>query len=350
MGLYKRGKKWYCCIADSEGKLIRKSLSTDKRVAELILAEMRKQIELQKFGVLPKDIPEQQTEPHKTLETLRREFFDYLKFKGRSDGYFENFYYLWQHLVVAGKLVYLKEFTLKLVQAWAAEKLEEGLKGQTINQYVSSLRAFTGWCLAQGYCDVDPLAKWERLKESDKNFRRDLNVEEVEAIVRAEWDDEYRLRWLVYFATGLRNTAGAELSWEWIDWRQEILVLPIKSNKSKRELRLPLHPVLAAALKRWREKQGNPEAGGIFPKTSRKQLLMRFRRVCKAAGVDLRGVCIHSVRHTTATMLYKASGKNLKAVQEVLGHRNIATTALYLHVDDDLKRSAVENLGFSFGA
>lgn len=77
-----------------------------------------------------------------------------------------------------------------------------------------------------------------------------------------------------------------------------------------------------------------------------KNPLEQFRRVCKWVGIDLHGVCLHSIRHTVASRMYEATNGNLKAVQELLGHASIATTARYLHVEDGIKREAVAALCF----
>lgn len=74
--------------------------------------------------------------------------------------------------------------------------------------------------------------------------------------------------------------------------------------------------------------------------------MAEFRKACKRVGIDLRGICLHSIRHTVASRMYEATNGNLKAVQELLGHTCIATTAKYLHVEDGIKRTAVEALSY----
>lgn len=347
MGLYKRGKRWYGSVVNAEGKLIRKSLSSDRRVAERILAQMREQFELQRFGLLPKSLPEACS---KDMESIRREFYEQAKLKGRSDGYFLVFNHLWKQLIVKQGIRNPEGLTIKLVREWAAEQFRRGNKGQSINQRASMLRAFTKWCTQQGYYTSDPLAQWERVKVSEKDYRRDLEVSEIEAILANEEDPEFRLRWEVYFLTGFRKMAGAALSWEWIDWQQRVIVLPIKYNKSKRTHPLPMHPHLYKSLLTRYEEKGRPTEGRVFSAVSSNYLLDRFKKVCTAAGIDLRGVCLHSVRHTFAMLIYTASGGNVKLVQKVLDHQNIATTGEYLHADNGAIRDTLENLGITFEA
>lgn len=347
MGLYKRGNKWYCSIVDANGTLIRRSLSKDKRVAERILAQMREQIALQKFGILPRSLPAFAGDRKKSLSDIEREFLDYAKFKGRSKAYFEHFEQVWNQLVVNQGIKSLEQISLEHIVTWASRQQAKGNKGQSINQRVSTLKAFSKWAVKRGYYDHDPLIGWEPLQEDDKAHRRDLRPEEIARILSFEWDGEYKLRWLVYFTTALRSSAGASLSWEWIDWKERLIILPPIHNKSKKELRLPMRTELHEALRFVHKTKGSPETGRVFSPIRRTSLLRRFRLVCERAGIDLSGVCLHSVRHTAATMYYKATG-NLKAVQEILGHSSIATTSLYLHSNDDDKRDTIEGLDFSF--
>ena len=68
-----------------------------------------------------------------------------------------------------------------------------------------------------------------------------------------------------------------------------------------------------------------------------------FKRCAARAGLSGH-FSIHSLRHTYACHLYKASGWNLRLVQKQLGHSNIATTQVYADVMDPDMRRALERL------
>ncbi len=68
-----------------------------------------------------------------------------------------------------------------------------------------------------------------------------------------------------------------------------------------------------------------------------------FKRWAKKAGLPVR-YSIHSLRHTYATRLYRASGYNLRLVQKQLGHSSVATTQVYADVLDEDMDEALTNL------
>lgn len=68
-----------------------------------------------------------------------------------------------------------------------------------------------------------------------------------------------------------------------------------------------------------------------------------FRNCADAVGIPAR-FSIHSCRHTYASMLYRASGYNLRLVQKQLGHRSIQTTQIYADILSEDALVAVENL------
>lgn len=67
-------------------------------------------------------------------------------------------------------------------------------------------------------------------------------------------------------------------------------------------------------------------------------LLMLFKEIYELAGIRTSS---HSGRRTFATRL-NAKGIGMKAIQHLMGHKNISTTALYCEVSDDMLRNAVE--------
>lgn len=67
------------------------------------------------------------------------------------------------------------------------------------------------------------------------------------------------------------------------------------------------------------------------------------RKYAEKAEIDKENFSPHKLRHTAATLMYKHGNVDIRALQDILGHENIATTQIYTHVDDERLRDAVNS-------
>lgn len=67
------------------------------------------------------------------------------------------------------------------------------------------------------------------------------------------------------------------------------------------------------------------------------------KKELQKAGLDTTKYSVHKLRHTAATLMYQYGKTDIRALQELLGHKSISTTEIYTHVDNSQVRSAVEN-------
>jgi integrase/recombinase XerC len=123
---------------------------------------------------------------------------------------------------------------------------------------------------------------------------------------------------------------------------------------------MPVLPRLGESLQEWerflesfkghRLRQGGVEFAGsdlVFPGRdggpfTNQAFNKRLSTACRQVGVPL--ISAHGLRHSAATLLLNDKGRNLKELQELLGHRSIATTARYAHIDKERLRSVVLDL------
>ncbi len=61
------------------------------------------------------------------------------------------------------------------------------------------------------------------------------------------------------------------------------------------------------------------------------------------AGFDTSIYSTHKLRHTAATLMYKHGQVDIRALQEILGHKNVSTTQIYTHIDNERLRTAVKS-------
>ena len=62
----------------------------------------------------------------------------------------------------------------------------------------------------------------------------------------------------------------------------------------------------------------------------------------KAAGLGEKEYSTHKLRHTAATLMHKHGGVDIRVLQKVLGHKNLGTTQIYTHIDDEQVKDAID--------
>ncbi len=223
-----------------------------------------------------------------------------------------------------------------------------GLAGSSIRRNISALRTWFRVMLAEGLVTQDPT---ERL-DSPQRWRslpEVLNVEEVTRLLAAPGLEEklaFRDRALLELAYG----AGLRVS-EWIglavkDVLLEESLLRVFGKGSKERL-VPIGRsaigAVAVYLRELRPVLERGQGKGILFLNARGEPLTRMgawkilRKYVTMAGIE-RPVSPHTLRHSFATHLLEG-GADLRAVQEMLGHADIATTQIYTHVDREYLRT-----------
>ena len=61
------------------------------------------------------------------------------------------------------------------------------------------------------------------------------------------------------------------------------------------------------------------------------------------AGLGDRGLSVHKLRHTAATLMYQHGNVDLLLLKEILGHENLGTTEIYTHINDQQLQNAIDN-------
>lgn len=223
-----------------------------------------------------------------------------------------------------------------------------GLAGSSIRRNISALRTWYRILLAEGVVTTDPT---ERL-DSPQRWRtlpEVLSVEEVTRLLAAPQLEErlaFRDRAMLELAYG----AGLRVS-EWIGLAvKDVLLeegLVRVFGKGSKERLVPIgRSAIGAVAVYVRELRPVLERGqgkGLLFLNGRGAPLTRMgawkilRKYVEQAGLE-KAVSPHTLRHSFATHLLEG-GADLRAVQEMLGHADIATTQIYTHVDREYLRS-----------
>jgi len=223
-----------------------------------------------------------------------------------------------------------------------------GLAPASIRRNVSAVRSYFKFLLGEGLVVRDPS---ERL-ETPKRWRtlpEVLGVEEIEKLLAAPSLDEplaFRDRAMLELAYG----AGLRVS-EWISLNVRDVMLKDHLirvfGKGAKERLVPIgRKAIGATAIYLRELRPSLEKGegkGVLFLNARGQPLSRMgawkilRKYVRLAGIT-KPVSPHTLRHSFATHLLEG-GADLRAVQEMLGHVDIATTQIYTHIDREYLRS-----------
>jgi integrase/recombinase XerD len=240
------------------------------------------------------------------------------------------------------------EITPAILREYVYSLKDLGLAGSSIRRNVSALRTWFRVLLAEGLVTHDPT---ERI-ESPQRWRtlpEVLTVEEVIALLAAPQLEEplaFRDRAMLELAYG----AGLRVS-EWITLAvKDVLLdegLVRVFGKGSKERLVPIgRNAIGAVAVYMRELRPVLERGaarGTLFLNSRGEPLTRMgawkilRKYVQMTGIE-KTVSPHTLRHSFATHLLEG-GADLRAVQEMLGHADIATTQIYTHVDREYLRS-----------
>lgn len=80
---------------------------------------------------------------------------------------------------------------------------------------------------------------------------------------------------------------------------------------------------------------------GKYRRINKRTVERIVKKYVELAGLDKEKYTPHKLRHTSATLLHKHGGVDVKTLQEILGHENVSTTQIYVHVDDETLRNAI---------
>lgn len=234
------------------------------------------------------------------------------------------------------------------VEAWFAGLSTRGLSAATAARRRSAVRQFYRFCLGEGWRSDDPSRRLDAPKQG-RPLPRTLSRDEVDRLLAAVAgrDGAAGLRLIALvelaYASGLRVSELLALRVEAV--RRDPAYLIVR-GKGGRERLAPLNASAREAVKAWllardaARPEKVPDSPWLFPSTGTSGHLTprRFAQLLDQAaidaGIDPSRVSPHVLRHAFATHLLEG-GADLRVVQTLLGHADIATTQIYTHVATD---------------
>ena len=225
------------------------------------------------------------------------------------------------------------------IRALVARLHREGLGPKSLRRLLAATRSFYRWLIREGRARSNPAAGI-RAPKAQSRLPRTLDADAVTRLLdfRAETPLEIRDKAIMelFYSSGLRLAELAALTWDRLDFGSGMVTVTGKGSKMRV---VPIGRIAAAALAEWHAARAGLRGSAqpavfissrgepIAPRT----IQARIRYWAKRQGLP-QDVHPHLLRHSFASHLLESSG-DLRAVQELLGHSNIATTQVYTHLD-----------------
>lgn len=222
------------------------------------------------------------------------------------------------------------------LRAFIAAEHRRGLSPKSLQRRLSACRSCYQWLLKHARIAASPAAGI-RAPKAPRKLPQVLDVDEAVQLVELPTDAPLGVRdraiLELFYSSGLRLSELCALRWRDLDLADGLVTVLGKGSKQRS---VPVGSHARKALEDWRrESQGQSDAP-VFPgrggaTITPRAVQIRLQRLAQRQGLFKR-VHPHLLRHSFASHVLESSG-DLRGVQELLGHADIATTQIYTHLD-----------------
>ena len=244
-----------------------------------------------------------------------------------------------------------RKVTLEQLDLFASTLRDLGIQPRSIARILSGVRSFYRFLTLEKEIPTDPTELLES-PQIGQHLPEVLTVEEIDRIEEAidvSLPEGVRDRAIVemLYSCGLRVSELCSLKMSDLYVKEEFIRV---HGKGRKERLVPIGSRALGELQKWFEvrqgiriKQG--EEDFVFLSTrrgshlSRITLFVYIKDYAQKAGIQKK-ISPHTFRHSFATHLLEG-GANLRAIQAMLGHENISTTEIYMHVDTSHLRQEI---------
>ena len=241
--------------------------------------------------------------------------------------------------------------TLEQLDQFAGQLREEGIHARSVARILSGVRSFYRFLTLEKEVEQDPTELLES-PQIGKHLPEVLSVEEIDSIINVidvSKPEGIRDRAIieVLYGCGLRISELCNLRISQLYLEDKYIRVKGKGSKER------LVPIEGVAIDRVREwlvtrmgyKVKPSEEDYVFvsltrgSRLSRISLFVYIKDYAERAGIK-KNISPHTFRHSFATHLLEG-GANLRAIQMMLGHEDISTTEIYMHIDKSKLRTEI---------
>ena len=225
------------------------------------------------------------------------------------------------------------------IRTYASQIFIEGLGAKSIQRRLSAIRSFMNYLSREGMIKNNP-AEGVKTPKAPKKLPEVLDIQQISQLLDIQETDPLSLRdkaiMELIYSSGLRLSEIVRLNPIDLNLSDKSLTVIGKGDKTRM---LPIGNEAIKSLRSWlscRNELANPEEEALFVgsrgnRLSRRSIQSRIKHWARKNGIQ-QDVYPHLLRHSFATHMLEASG-DLRAVQELLGHKDISTTQVYTHLD-----------------
>ena len=231
------------------------------------------------------------------------------------------------------------------VHSFLAALLKRGLSDGSLHVKTAALRCFFKFLRLAGLIQIDPMLQVGHRKIRTR-LPRVLTIAEVEALIGAARTPKERAVLEVMYATGVRVSELVNIRIENIDFAEHIIL--IRRGKGSKDRFVLYGSSAARAIAEYLAVRPTPHQEGFLfqPRKQRGSTNERCHTrfiaflVSRAGGrAGLRAVHPHSLRRAMACHMLQG-GAHIRFIQELLGHKKLATTQIYTTLTgDDLQKT-----------
>jgi len=290
--------------------------------------------------------------PHEVLlnDDLQR-FFSYLQAERRYSVHTVSAYrrdiirFLQNCDLLESQVVKWDDIKQADIRSCVATLHRHGLSGKSLQRWLSSVRSLYKFLCRFGLATTNPAIGVPAPKAA-KRLPKTLNVDELNQLLNINSEEtrtgknklnvrDNAIMELMY-ACGLRLSELSNLDMQDIDWQQQIIQV---TGKGQKQRRLPFGRKAKGAIDSWIKQRAvlaKENEAALFvssrgTRLSNSSIQKRLKKMALTQGLNT-NIYPHMLRHSFASHILESS-KDLRAVQELLGHANLSTTQIYTHLD-----------------
>ncbi len=221
------------------------------------------------------------------------------------------------------------------LRSFMASEHRRGLGAKSLQRRLSACRSLFQWQLKHGELKGNP-AQGIRAPKAARKLPQVLDPDEMTRLVEVPTDTELgkrdRAMLELFYSSGLRLSELCSLYWRDLDLADGLVRVLGKGSKTRI---VPVGKFAREALENWRKESSGKLDKPVFPgrngAITPRAVQLRLKQLAQSQGIWKR-VYPHLMRHSFASHVLESSG-DLRGVQELLGHSDIATTQIYTHLN-----------------